>query len=209
MPEEAIAEQYDVRRNSENFKDYIKAVFFHATAMMISARHEKNEKINVKEIIKDASDIAVMMADDFTVLYEAPDLKDIAKSSAFGGYNLDGIARVVGRAIDISKHDQVYNMDDVKAEIEQAMAEYKNPTIENSQREKIEGLADDVNTDKPVSDVSKEENTAQKTNENVIEELAENDIMKISVDLFDDAPAVEQSQPQAGEQVLDRSGISK
>jgi len=209
MPEEAIAEQYDVRRNSENFRDYVKTAFFHATIMMIHARQEKNEKINVGEIIKDASDIAVMMADDFTVLYEAPDLKDIAKNSAFGGYNLDGIARVVGRAIDTSKHEQAYNMDDIKAEIEQAMAEYKNPTIENSQREKIEGLAEDLNADKPVSDVSKEENTAQKTNETVIEELAENDIMKISVDIFDDAPEVEQVQPQVGEQVLDKSGMSK
>jgi hypothetical protein len=150
-----------------------------------------------------------MMADDFTVLYEAPDLKDIAKSSAFGGYNLDTITRLVGRAIDASNPEQAYNMDDIKAEIEQAMAEYKNPTIENSQREKIEGLAEDLNADKPASDVSKEENTAQKTNETVIEELAENDIMKISVDIFDDAPEVEQVQPQVGEQVLDQSGMSK
>ena len=208
-PEEVIADQYDVRREKDAFKDYVKTVFFRGVEMLVRAKHEKqNEKINVKEIVKDASDLAVIMASEFTVLYEAPDLKDIAKSSAFGGYDVDGIARAVNRAINISGNSFQYNADDLKAEIGEAVAEYKNPIIENSFREKIEELADDVNAEH-TNDVVKEENTVQKVNETEIEETMENDIMRISVDLFSDAPEVEQVQPQVGEQVLDQSGVSK
>lgn len=208
-PEEAIADQYDVRREKDAFKDYVKSVFFYGVEMMVRAKHEKqNERINAKELIKDASDLAVIMASEFTVLYEAPDLKDIAKNSAFGGYDVDGIARVVNRAINISGNSFQYSADDLKAEISEAVAEYKNPIIENSQKEKIEGILDDLNAE-PTNDVHKDENTTEKVNENVIEELAENDIMKISVNLFDDAPEAELTQPKIEGQAIDKSGIIK
>ena len=208
-PEESIANQYDVRRESDVFKDYVKAVFFYGVEMLVRAKHEKqNERINVKEIIKDASDLAVIMASEFTVLYEAPDLKDIAKNSAFGSYDVDGIARIVNRAVGLSGHSFEYNADDIKAEISEAVAEYKNPIIENSQKEKIEGILDDLNAE-PTNDFLKDENTTEKVNENVIEELAENDIMKISVNLFDDAPEAELTQPEIEGQAIDKSGIIK
>ena len=208
-PEESIADQYDVRREKDAFKDYVKTVFFRGVEMLVRAKHEKqNERINVKELIKDASDLAVIMASEFTVLYEAPDLKDIAKNSAFGGYDVDGIARVVNRAINVSGNSFQYNADDLKAEIGEAVAEYKNPIIENSIREKIEELADDVNAEH-TNDVVKEENTVQKVNETEIEETMENDIMRISVDLFSDAPEAEQAQSKIEEQTLDKSGITK
>ena len=141
---------------------------------------KNSEKLNVSEIIKDASDVAVIMADSYTVLYDAPELKEIAKNSAFGSYNSEMVCNFFERGLG-EKGMGMINAANLKNEIEQAMSEYKNPIIENSRLEKEE---ENVN-ENTVTDVKEEETR-----------------INIFVDLDGNQPVNENKQPQIEEKPI-------
>jgi hypothetical protein len=118
------------------------------------------------------------MANDYTVLYEAPELKEIASNSAFGSYNSEKIFSYVQRHLNTHNATDKYDLDALKNEIEQAMREYKNPIIEDS---KIKKAEENVN-ENTVTDVKEEETR-----------------INIFVDLDGNQPVNENKQPQIEE----------
>jgi hypothetical protein len=178
--EETVAREYDTMRQTSNFTDYIKGVFFASLSKIIEGAMKNSETLNVSEIIKDASDVAVIMSDSYTVLYDAPELKELAKNSSFGSYNSEMVCKFVERDLG-EKGMGMINAENLKNEIEQAMSEYKNPIIENSRLEKAE----------------------ETVNENTVAEVKEEEIKtKISVDLDGNQPVNDDKQPQIDEKPL-------
>ena len=178
--EEIVAQEYDTMRQTDRFTEYLKSVFFTSLAKIIEGAMKNSETLNVSEIIKDASDVAVIMSDSYTVLYDAPELKALAKNSAFGSYNSEMVCKFVERDLG-EKGMGMINAENLKNEIEQAMSEYKNPIIENSRLEK---------TDENVKD-------------NTVSEVKEEEIKtKISVDLDGNQPVNDDKQPQIDEKPL-------
>ena len=180
FPEETVALEYDTMRQTDNFKAYIKGIFFVALSNITEGAMKNGGTLNVSEMIKDASDITVIMADSYTVLYDAPELKELAKNSAFGSYNSEMVSKLLERNLG-DKGMGMINAENLKNEIEQAMSEYKNPIIENSQLEK----------------------TNENVNENTVTEVKEEEIKtKISVDLDGNQPVNDDKQPQIDEKPL-------
>lgn len=180
IPEEIVAREYDTMRQTDNFTDYIKGVFFASLSKIVEGAMKNSETLNVSEIIKDASDIAVIMADSYTVLYDAPELKELAKNSAFGSYNSERVCKLFERNLG-DKGMGMINAENLKNEIEQAMSEYKNPIIENS----------------------KVENIDEKLNENTVTDVKEEETrINISVDLDGNQPVNENKQPQIEEKPI-------
>ena len=178
--EETVAREYDTMRQTSNFTDYIKGVFFASLSKIIEGAMKNSETLNVSEMVKDASDVAVIMADSYTVLYDAPELKEIAKNSAFGSYNSEMVCNFFERGLG-EKGMGMINAANLKNEIEQAMSEYKNPIIENSRLEKEE---ENVN-ENTVTDVKEEETR-----------------INIFVDLDGNQPVNENKQPQIEEKPI-------
>ena len=184
IPEETVAREYDTMRQTDNFTDYIKGVFFVSLSKIIEGAMKNSETLNVSEMIKDASDIAVIMADSYTVLYDVPELKELAKNSAFGSYNSEMVCKFVERDLG-DKGMGMINAENLKNEIEQAMREYKNPIIENSQVEKVEANVNDNAT----ADVQKEEDTRINISINLGENQSVNE---------DKQPHIEEKPPVMG-----------
>ena len=190
IPEIVVATEYDKMRQTENFSTYIKSIFYTSMMKIASGAADKGQELNVTEMIKDASDIAVIMADKYTVLYEAPELKELAQNSAFGSYGTDMVFNLVNRCLGATKYANTYDQEAIKGEIAQAMSEYKNPIIESSRVEQKEDVVEEP------------------TGENVVEDTKDEVRMSISVDLeekIDDEP----SQPQIGETALAKEQMAK
>ena len=143
--EELLAEEYDKTRQTEQLQQYFKGIFFKGLNSMMSATIASGKPMNISEILKDASDISVMMAKDYTVLYEEPELKALAENSAFGSYDSEKVFEYVQRNLDSNNATDKYDLDALKNEIEQTMKEYKNPIIENSKVEKMEETVNENN----------------------------------------------------------------
>lgn len=180
LGEEILAEEYDKTRQTDLFNQYIKGIFFKGLSIMMDAALKGGKTLNISEVIKDASDIAVMMANDYTLLYEEPELKALAKNSAFGSYNSEMVCKFVERGLG-EKGMGMINAANLKNEIEQAMSEYKNPIIENSKVENIDEMV----------------------NENTVTEVKEEEIRtKVFVDLDGNKPVNENKQPQIEEKPI-------
>lgn len=179
--EELLAEEYDKTRQTDSLQQYIKGIFFHGLSNMMDAALKGGKTLNISEVIKDASDIAVMMANDYTLLYEEPELKAIAVNSAFGSYDSEKVLGYVQRNLEKNKATDKYDLDALKNEIEQVMSEYKNPIIENSKVENIE----------------------EKVNENTVTDVKEDEMKtKIFVDLNFNQPVNEDKQPMIEEKPI-------
>ena len=186
--EELVALEYDKTRQTGRFSGYIQAIFFRGLEKMMGAALKDGKTLNISEVIKDASDIAIVMANDYTVLYEAPELKEIASNSAFGSYNSERIFSYVHRHLNTHNATDKYDLDALKNEIEQTMKEYKNPILEDYKA-------------KEAAEVVNENTELVKTEEPLIE--------KISVDLSYSEPKLEETQPQITEKEFVKEQISK
>jgi hypothetical protein len=156
----------------------MKSIFFKGMNKMMDATIKGGKPLNLPEIVKDASDIVVMMAKDYTVLYEEPGLRELAENSAFGSYDAEKIFGYVQKNLDKNNLTEKYDLSALKNEIEQTVKEYKNPILEDYKAKEQEGKAS--------------ENTEpQKTEEELIQ--------KISVDLTYGEPKTEQTQPKITE----------
>ena len=149
-------------------QQYIKGIFFLGLANMMSAALKGGKTLNISEVIKDASDIAVMMAKDYTLLYDEPELKELAVNSAFGSYNSEQVFGFVQRNLDNNKVADKYDPDALKNEIEQVMMEYKNPIIENSKIEK----AEETVVENDIESIQNEEPLKQKIHVNLDDKTA-------------------------------------
>ena len=156
MGEDILALDYDKTRRPEPFREYIQGVFFRGLFNMMDAALQDGKTLNISEVIKDASDIAVMMAKDYTLLYEAPELKAIAENSAFGSYDSEKVFGYVKRNLDNKNATDKYDLDALKNEIEQTMKEYKNPIIEESKTQKVEETVNETVNETVIDEEKKE-----------------------------------------------------
>ena len=180
--EELVAEEYDKTQEIKPLQDYIKGIFYKGLNQMMSASIKSGNPMNISEIMKDASDITVIMAKEYTPLYEHAELKDLAENSAFGSYDTEKIFGYVKQILDNNNVTDKYDLEALKNEIEQTVKEYKNPTLEDYKaKEAMETVNDNT---KPTV-----------TEEPLIE--------KISVDLsYGNNPQIEETQPPITEQAV-------
>ena len=188
--EELVAQEYDKTGQTKPFNDYIKGIFYKSFTQMTAAAIKSGNGLNISEIMKDASDITVAMAKDYTPIYEAPDFKNIAENSAFGSYDAAKITDYVKNILNNNGASESYDLEALKNEIEQTFREYKNPIIEDYKAKEAEAI------EQPEVAVESEEAAAAETDEVRI---------NISVDLTGGQPVKEELQPRVDERPLEKS----
>lgn len=156
--EDIIAKEYDKYRKTDGYTDYVKMTFLLNFRKMINEEVANNAQPDVEKVLKDAAFVSTTLMNNFTVLYELDELKDIAANSAFGTYSPEFLTNEVVKAFSKKDGENAVDTESVKDRITKVMAEYKNPFVKANEEVKeelpsieevpeLEELEDDVKED--------------------------------------------------------------
>jgi hypothetical protein len=184
---ESAISLYDNYKSLGTMEEFVQKTFYENINKMVKAACEKEkatgEKMNISEIVKDASLASNIVYEKFTVVHEADEAYELEDTCTFAGFTADRILNAVNRQLGAEGMTDKYDLAEIKAEIENTMAEYKTPYMQEKEAaetsaEKWEDIIE--NNGEPTE---KEENVAENSSR-----------YSISIDLST-GEATEQVQP--------------
>jgi hypothetical protein len=129
--EESTASMFDTDRNLIAVQDHMKECFYKNLSNFVKAacRQVKDNggKINVSEVIKDASECSNIVYDKLTVVFDAEETKDMAKNSTFGTCTVEKVTAYVKKFLGEENQLDRYDLDELKSEIENLANTYVHP----------------------------------------------------------------------------------
>ena len=190
-------ESYDKYKVLGTTEEFMQRTFYENISKMVKAACEKEkatgEKMNISEIVKDASLASNIVYEKFTVVHEADEAYALEETCTFAGFTADRTLNAVNRQLGAEGMADKYDLNEIKAEIENTMAEYKTPYMQEKEAAETSAQKKEDIIENNAESTEKEENVAENSSR-----------YSISIDLST-GEATEQVQPMIKEEPLTKS----
>ena len=142
--EESTASMFDTNRNLIAVQDHMKECFFRNLSNLVKGAcdqvKDNGGKINISEVIKDASECINIVCDKVSIVFDAAETKDMAKNSTFGTYSAKNVTFFIQKFLTEAGQMDRYDLDEINAEVENLVNTYVHPLSQKA-RERDEKIA--------------------------------------------------------------------
>lgn len=208
--EKNTATSFDSERSVEAVGDYMKHCFYVNLSNMVKAAcqqvKDNGGKINVSEIMKDASECSHIMYEKFTIIFDAKETKELAKNSTFGTFNTEKLTSYVQKFLTEEGQIDRYNPDELRAEIENTVSSYVNPLSKKAMEEDVK--LSETEASEPNNII--EDNQPDAVNEAVNSDETKEEQVKwsITVNLKENLGDVDEKQERISDKTLIKDDLS-
>jgi len=196
--EKSLAALYDGSRALEGTGDYMKHCFYVNINNIVAAacEHAKQTggKINVTEVLKDASECSNIMYEKFTVIFDANESREEAQNSTFGTCEPNKVFNYLKKAIENAGALENYDENELKAEIESVVSTYVHPLSQKAREAELKRSENQVE-----NTVSATDNIIADDQPNAPEEGIDEVRIKLSLDPKDLGETKSEVAPEIGQ----------